>query len=52
MKQQIESKLHCKATAELKKSIQEDLEKEDKSLRDLLSRKETDEVQDTKERSN
>jgi hypothetical protein len=33
---QLDCSLHCKATADLKKSIQKDLEKEDGSLKDLL----------------
>ena len=33
---QLDCSLKCKATADLKKSIQEDLEKEDVSLKDLL----------------
>ena len=33
---QLDCSLQCKATADLKKAIQEDLEKEDASLKDLL----------------
>jgi hypothetical protein len=33
---QLDCSLHCKATAKLKESVKEDLEKEDASLKDLL----------------
>lgn len=33
---QLDCSLHCKATADLKKSIDQDMEKEDTSLKDLL----------------
>lgn len=36
-KQTIESTLHCKATAELAQSVNEDLLKSDGSLKDLLN---------------
>jgi hypothetical protein len=39
---QIGSQLNCKATASLNIGIEKDLEKEDKSLGDLLNEKEED----------
>ena len=33
---QIESELHCRATAELNASITEDLDAQDKSIKDLI----------------
>lgn len=33
---QLDCSLHCKATAKLKESVKEDLDKEDASLKDLL----------------
>ena len=36
IKQTIESQLHCKATAELSQSVNEDLLKSDGSLKDLI----------------
>lgn len=37
VKQTIESQLHCKATAELSQSVNEDLLKSDGSLKDLIN---------------
>jgi hypothetical protein len=53
MKQNIESQLHCKATAELVESINQDLLKSDGSLKDLINDTEyTNESNDSDRNSN
>lgn len=43
-KKQLDCELHCKATAEVKRSVMVDLEQPDISMADLLKELEEDEV--------
>jgi hypothetical protein len=45
---QLDCSLKCKATADLKKSVEKDMDKEDASLKDLLENgnKDTSEISD------
>lgn len=50
-KHSIESQLHCKATAELNKSVEEDLIKQDASLKELLDDRSLEEQQESSDTS-
>jgi len=45
--QECKSEMHCKATASLKKEVEEELIRQDASLQDLLAKKEEDENKDS-----